>query len=87
MNNYDMINVKRFQSGDINKLLCTMCGQYTTLEDSISHRGWNLICLRCEGKMRAILGEHYGFIDKIHQVGKLHEDEAINNGEYWRDTL
>ena len=51
MNNYDKINVPRFKEGKQNGYLCSMCGQYTTLDESISHRGYNLLCRRCEWKI------------------------------------
>lgn len=68
MNNYDRINVPRFEKGAMNGYLCSMCGQYTSLSDSVSHEGYNLVCNRCEWKMRAITGE-IDMISKIHKVG------------------
>jgi len=56
MTSYDRNNVPLFEKGENSKYLCSMCGQYTTLDDSISHKGYNLICCRCEWKIRSIMG-------------------------------
>ena len=87
MNNYDKINVERYRLGQNSKYLCTLCGQYTSLDDSISHRGWNLVCTRCERKMIVILGGNANFIDKIHKVGAAHEAEAIDTGEIDKEVI
>lgn len=81
MNNYERINVPRFKKGDQNGYLCTMCGQYTSLNESISHKGYNLICNRCEWKMRYIIGD-YDILTKIHKVGKEHEEREAENERY-----
>lgn len=73
MNNYDRINVPRFKEGKQNGYLCSMCGQYTTLDESISHKGYNLLCMRCEWKMGNILGDLY-ILTKVHKVGKQREE-------------
>ena len=74
MNNYDRINVPKFKEGKENGYLCSMCGQYTTLSDSVSHQGWNLVCNRCEYKMRAILGKSH-LLNEIQTVGANHSEE------------
>ena len=56
MTSYDRNNVPLFKNGENSKYICSMCGQYTTRDDSISHHGYNLICCRCEWKMRHIMG-------------------------------
>lgn len=73
---YDIINVQRFKLGEHNKYLCSMCGQYTTLADSVSHQGFNLVCERCYFKIRAITGDPT-VLEDIHSVGKEKELEYI----------
>ena len=76
MNNYDRINVPNFEEGKQNGYLCSLCGQYTTLSDSVSHKGWNLVCNRCEWKMRAILNPNsVSLINDIQRVGKMKADK------------
>lgn len=74
MNNYDRINVSRFEKGDQNGYLCSMCGQYTSLNESVSHRGYNLVCNRCDWKIKYILGD-MNTLDMIHKVGEQREKE------------
>ena len=83
MNNYDRLNVPRYEAYKENGYLCSMCGQYTSLSDSISHQGWNLVCNRCEFKMRAILQPNpiTSFIVDIQRVGKLRASEVIGYDE------
>lgn len=75
MTSYDRNNVPLFEKGEKSKYLCSMCGQYTTLDDSISHQGYNLICCKCEWKMRSILGLESNslVLDSVHKKGKLTE--------------
>lgn len=75
MTSYDRNNVPLYQKGENSKYLCSMCGQYTTLDDSISHKGYNLICNRCEWKISIILGyETTAFIlDMVQKKGHLTE--------------
>ena len=80
MNNYDKINVPNFIEGKQNGYLCSLCGQYTTLSDSVSHQGWNLVCNRCEYRMRAILcPNHASLLLKIQEVGIAHQKEENEN--------
>lgn len=76
MNNYDRINVPRFKEGKQNGYLCSMCGQYTSLDDSVSHKGYNLVCNRCEWKIRYIIDE-IELINKIQKVGKQREEGEV----------
>lgn len=79
MNNYDRINVPNYKEGKQNGYLCSMCGQYTSLSDSISYKGWNLVCCRCEWKMRAILKSMgVSLINEIQNVGEKHERDEEN---------
>ena len=66
---YDKNNVPRFRAGEHNKYLCSMCGQYTTLSNSVSHQGFNLVCNHCFYKMMAILGDTT-ILEDIQDVGK-----------------
>lgn len=82
MNNYDKINVPLFKAGKNNSYLCSMCGQYTTLSDSASSQGWNLICNHCLYKMRHILDANVGeLLVRIQNVGQYRqstEEESQN---------
>ena len=70
MNNYDKINIPLFKADKTNSYLCSMCGQYTTLNDSISSKGWNLVCNHCLYKMQHILDINVGeLIVKIQREG------------------
>ena len=71
---YDIINVHRFRLGEHNKYLCSMCGQDTTLGDSVSHQGFNLVCNHCYYKIMAITGD-ITLLKDIHSVGKEKESE------------
>ena len=59
---YDMININQFKDGKQAGYLCSMCGQYTTLHDSASYEGYNLVCNRCIYKMGSILDVTIGNI-------------------------
>lgn len=69
MNNYDKINVPKFEEGKEAGYLCSMCGQYTTKHESVSYMGWNLVCERCKWKMKAVLGNR-DILAAIHEVGR-----------------
>lgn len=87
MTSYDRNNVPLYEKGENSKYLCSMCGQYTTLDESISHKGYNLICCRCEWKIRSILGyETNAFVlDMVQKKGHLTEllmnSNVIKEGE------
>ena len=76
INLYDKNNVPRFRAGEPNKYLCNMCGQYTTLSESVSHRGFNLVCNHCFYKMRAILGND-NLLKDIQDVGREKEANSL----------
>lgn len=59
---YDMVNINQFNDDKGAGYLCSMCGQYTTLDESASHRGYNLVCNRCIYKMGSILDMSIGDI-------------------------
>lgn len=73
MTRYDTVNIKQFEEGKQNGYLCSMCGQYSTLENSVSLKGYNLVCLKCVYKMGSILNDmSVGYIiEQIHQKGKI----------------
>lgn len=58
---YDKINVKAFNTGE-GRLICNICEQETTVDDSISFRGFHLICNTCAYKISALLGISFGEI-------------------------
>ncbi len=82
MNNYDKINVPNFKQGKEAGYLCSMCGQYTTKNESCSYIGWNLVCDRCKWKMKAVLGNR-DILGAIQEVGKANKEaeelEGNNN--------
>ena len=69
---YDMVNVKQFEKGRQNGYLCSMCGQYSILDDSVSHQGYNFVCMRCVYKMGDILNDTSigEIIELVHQKGE-----------------
>ena len=71
---YTRVNAREFNSTQNNKghYICNMCGSITTLDDSVSHRGYNLICNKCLHKMRNILGRA-DILQDIQKVGE-HEE-------------
>lgn len=77
LSRYDENNVKRFKAGEETGYLCGMCGQYTTLNSSISHKGYNLICNRCRWKIELMIDRR--IIDDIQIVGREIEKNNTNN--------
>ena len=79
LNQYDKNNVHLFNDGIDNHYLCSMCGQYTTYNDSTSYQGYNLICNRCCYKIAGLLDTSYGdIVIKIQKKGALKANEEIN---------
>lgn len=68
--NYDRINVPRFNDGKEAGYLCSMCGQYATMSESVSYKGWNLVCNQCFWKFKAILGNR-DILKAIQEVGQV----------------
>ena len=58
---YDKLNVKAFRT-DEGRLICNICEQATTVDGSISYRGFHLICNKCADKISALLGISFGEI-------------------------
>lgn len=82
LSQYDRVNVPLFNKGEHDRYLCSMCGQYTTLADSMSNEGYNLVCKRCVYKIEHILGLAYGETAQLIQskgsvVRRLFGDEEI----------
>ena len=70
MTRYDAGNTKQFEEGKQNGYLCSMCGQYSSLSDSVSHKGYNLVCMKCVYKMDSILDVPMSYtINRIQQKG------------------
>ena len=78
LNNYDRINVPKMEEGKENGYLCSMCGQYTSKQDSTSHRGYNLICMRCLYKIQNLTGDMEIMI-KLQKEGKRKELEVSDD--------
>lgn len=61
-------NVKRYING-IDKYTCTVCGRTTCLDDSVSSRGFHLVCMSCISNISRIMGTHdHEIIDTLHAV-------------------
>ena len=70
---YDKYNVNEFKlENPQSKYICSMCGEITTLRDSVSHVGYNLVCNKCRYKIRRVLGIDNEIL-LIQNVGKAHE--------------
>lgn len=81
MTAYDSINVPNFESQAQahHRYLCSMCGQYTTYNDSASYRGWNLICNHCLYKSSYIFGITVGeLILNLQKAGEKEKGEQEN---------
>lgn len=79
MNNYDKINVPLYKDGSEKHYLCSMCGQYTTLSDSVSHQGYNMICSLCLYKISRIFRKSVGeLILLIQDEGESRKKEENN---------
>lgn len=83
MTRYDMVNIKQFKEGKQSGYLCSMCGQYSILPDSVSHQGYNLVCMKCIYKIGHILNDMSpGYIiEQIHQKGLSTNRMEENNEE------
>ena len=76
---YDRYNVEEFKD-KYNKgiYICCNCGQPTTLNDSLSHEGYHLICNRCLYKLARLLGiTNADILFRIQYAGK--ETQKILN--------
>ena len=85
-NIYDRINVPAFKiEGDKGRYICSCCGKLTTLADSVSSQGYNLVCNRCRYIMKRVLGIEDEII-KIQAVGNANRIktgiESEDNDEY-----
>lgn len=67
---YDKYNVTEFNlENPQSRYICSMCGEITTLHDSISYAGYNLVCNKCRYKIKRVLGID-NEIQLIQGVGK-----------------
>lgn len=71
---YDILNIAKFKEDKNAPYLYNICGQYTTKDDSVSHRGCNLICNRYFYKLRYVLNDD-NIIEKIHTAGRKRLEE------------
>lgn len=67
----DLKNRKKYMTGDFGGFICIMCGSEVTKDDSISHRGYNLICNDCKTKIEQVIGER--IMENVHIVGSKKE--------------
>lgn len=80
---YDKLNVKAFRTNE-GRLICNICEQATTVDGSISYRGFHLICNKCTDKISALLGISFGEIvitlhkesEKIIEERSKHEKDT-----------
>lgn len=67
---YDKYNVTEFNlENPRSRYICSMCGEITTLHDSISYAGYNLVCNKCRYKIKRVFGID-NEIQLIQDVGK-----------------
>ena len=64
----DKMNSNKFKNGDNDDYICVMCECKVSLDNSMSHRGYNLICNRCYYRLLNVLNTSY-LLDDIHEAG------------------
>lgn len=65
----DIINAKRFNDNCRAGYKCKMCSRFTSLDNSISHKGVNLVCMRCYNRFKDIFNDNH-ILATIQQTGK-----------------
>lgn len=65
----DEVNVKRFKEGSKAGYKCKMCRRLTSLDDSISYKGVNLVCMDCYNGFKDIFNDNY-MLNTLQQAGK-----------------
>lgn len=79
MDAYDRHNVNEFilfyEEG---RYICSCCGRVTLLSDSVSSRGYNLVCVNCMYKLQDLLDSH-DIINMIHRAGEKKRRIERNN--------
>ena len=75
----DKLNSYKFKDGDTDDYICVMCECKVSLDDSMSHQGYNLVCNRCYYRMLDVLNTPY-LMDEIHKAGMCRIKEELNNG-------
>lgn len=79
MNSIDWDNYDKYMNGQTAGFVCQMCDEIVSLDDSISSRGWNLICCDCAGKMAHILGmSSYSILEHVQKRGQQLHGEYID---------
>jgi hypothetical protein len=56
-----------------------MCGGNTTIDDSYSYQGYNLVCTYCIKNMSSILG--IPFNEAVHKIWEQGLKERVEDGE------
>lgn len=75
-NVYDKINAATFrEQGDNGTYICSCCGKMTTLSDSVSSQGYNLVCTGCRYMLKRILG----ITDEIIQIQEIGAARRVAN--------
>jgi hypothetical protein len=58
---------------------CRMCGGDTTIEDSYSCQGYNLVCIPCIKRVSAVLG--MPFNEAVHKIWEQGQKEMTEDVE------
>ena len=65
----DNINAKRFNDGCRSGYKCKMCSRLISLNNSISYKGVNLVCMRCYNRFKDIFNDNH-MLATIQETGK-----------------
>lgn len=70
---HDKDNMKRFREGKV-LFYCSICHSRVDYDNSVSSKGWHLICTPCAYRIGDLLGMSYGdIVIKIHdEAERLH---------------
>lgn len=69
----DKLNRQKFLNNDKKGYCCLVCDYMIDANESVSYRGYNLICITCFHKIQEVIGLNKPLLDYIHNVGKEFE--------------
>lgn len=76
LNRFDEKNVSRFKEEKHDGYICSFCEKHTSLDDSCSHQGYNLICMPCVYRFARTFEEPVGeIVIKIQTAGRIRQIE------------
>ena len=81
----DKLNSDKFKNNHTDDYICVMCECKVSLDDSMSHQGYNLVCNRCYYRLLEVLNLHY-LIDDIHKAGAYRQWEEEENARLYNET-